>query len=165
MLFRSGTIIFLVTAFLTFLGNKFFLKRPKIALTIQDDFAGSSTSEKPKNLRIEWNKYFVIKNSTKNSAYNIHFYNLPKNIVLHNHDNINLESFNESKIKFSFLENIEKQKVILSKHNFAELLPNYFKELSFGLEYENENNKKFYTYYQRSNDLEQTKFYFHKVFK
>jgi|WetSurMetagenome_2_1015567.scaffolds.fasta_scaffold316709_1 hypothetical protein len=160
-----GVITFLITSILVFLANKYLLKRPKLKVTIQDDGAGSSASERSDYLKIKWNKFFVLNNATKNSAYNIQFYNLPNNFVFDKKENINLEGFNETKIKFSFIENIEKDKVITLKRNFKELLPKYFKELSFGLEYKNENNKMFYTYYQRINGSEQNNYYFHKVKK
>lgn len=160
----EGVITFLLTTLLTFLG-KFFFKRPKVTLTIQDDSAGSSTSEKPDHLHIRWYKYFVIRNLTKHSAYLIQFYNLPKNIRLDKKDNINLAGFEETKIKFSFFEDIEEQKVIQLKHNFVELLPEYFKKLSFGLEYINESKKTFYTYYQRKNSSEQNNFFLKKIYK
>jgi len=160
-----GITIFLVTALLALLGNKYFLKRPKITLTIKENYSNSSASNIPQKIKIQWNKYFVIKNLTKSSAYNIRFYNQPKNIVLKNNDTVNLEGFKEAQISFSFVEDIEKEKVISVKNRFVDLLPNYYKELSFGLEYENEHNKKFYTYFQKRNDLEQNKFYFCKAYK
>ena len=160
-----GVALFLVTGLLAFLGNKYFIKRPKITVTIKDNHSGSSTSNHPQKIKIEWNKYFILKNINKNSAYNIRFYNQPKNIVLQNDNAFNLEGFKEAQIGFSFIENIEKDKVVSSKNRFVDLLPNYFKELSFSIEYENEHNKKFYTYFQKRNDLEQNKFYYRKVYE
>lgn len=160
-----GIGLFLVTTLLAFLGNKYFFKRPKVTVTIKENHSGSSASNHPQKIKIEWNKYFVLKNLNKNSAYNIRFYNLPKNILLQNKDTINLEGFKEAQTSFSFVENIEKDKVISVKDRFIDLLPDYYKNLSFGLEYENEHNKKFHTYFHKSNNLEQNKFYFRKVSK
>ncbi|HCY77455.1 MAG TPA: hypothetical protein DHV28_16185 [Ignavibacteriales bacterium] len=160
-----SVITFLIISVIVFLSNKYLIKRPKIKVTIQDDGAGSSASERSEYLLIKWNKFFVLNNVTNNSAYNIQFYDLPKNFIVNKNDNINIQGFNESKIKFTFSENIEKDKVISLKHNFNKLLPSYFNELSFGLEYNNENNKKFYTYCNRVNSSEQNKYYIRKVYK
>ena len=160
-----GILIVFITWLTAFLSNKFLLKRPKITVTIKEDHSGSSASNHPQKIKIEWNKYFVLKNLNKNSAFNIRFYNQPINIIMQNKNNINLEGFKETQIGFSFVENIEKDKVIMVKDRFIDLLPDYYKELSFGLEYENEHNKKFYTYFHKSNNLEQNKFYFRKVNK
>lgn len=158
-----GILIVFIAWFSAFLGNKYLLKRPKLALSIKDNFNGSSASNKPKHLIIKWNKYFVIKNLTENSAYNIHFYNIPTNIIIKTSSANNLEGFSEIQIDFSFSEDINDGVVISSKNRFADLLPSYFKELSFGIEYENELNKKFYTYFKKKNDTEKNRFYFWKV--
>lgn len=158
-----GIILFIVTVILTSLGNKYFFKRPKVKLTIQDDYAGSSASEKPEYLKVKWNKLFVIKNTTKHSANDIDFFNLPNDIYFNEKDSVNLSGFAELKIKFSFAEVIEKQKVISLRHNFDELLPTYFREMSIGIKYKNENNKRFYTCYKRINSTETNEYYFRKV--
>ena len=152
-----GILIVFITWLAAFFGNKYFIKRPKIALSIKDNYDGSSPSNKPKHLKIKWNKYFIIKNLTKNSAYHIQFYNLPKNIIIKNNSSSNLEGLTEKQIDFSFSEDIDEEKVITSKNRFVDLLPPYYRELSLGIEYENEFNKKFYTYFKKSNDVEQNK--------
>jgi len=159
-------ILAILTAFLIwilgFLGNKLFLKRPKIIVSLKDNYNSSSADEDPSNIKIQWNKYIILTNLTKVPAYNINFSNYPKKIKVDKSEMINLDAFEEAKVGFSFVETIDKNMVIQSKDRFIDLIPSYFVDLSFWIVYENEDNKKFYTYFKKNNDLEQSSYHFYK---